>query len=239
MQTSGVREIAQAINMHPSTVHRVLSALEHEGLVQRVDGGRYQLGLEFFRLAWRSTSQFAVRDISLPILQKLAAASEETALLGLYDPARREILFAASAESVHTLRYVVDLNKWLPIHCGASGLAILAFLPDEEVDAVIRETGLTPVTDATITDPNELRRSLALIRERGYALTRGQRIAAAVGIAAPIWGSNGNVVGDVMVTVPEHRFAHEGERQLAELVTDAAAEITRLIGGTETGRSRD
>jgi IclR family transcriptional regulator, acetate operon repressor len=234
-QTSGVREIAQAFGMPPSTVHRLLSALEHEGLMQRLPSGRYQLGLEFFRLAWRSTSHFPIRDVAVPRLEKLAAASEETALLGLYDPARRQMLFAASAESVHSLRYVVELNKWLPVHSGASGLAILAFLPDDEISSVLGETALTPLTDATITEPDELRRALARTRERGYAFTRGQRIAGAVGIAAPIWDPNGRVIGDVMVTMPEHRFAPASERQLATLVMDAAAQITDLIGGKGTG----
>lgn len=71
------------------------------------------------------------------------------------------------------------INKWIPVHASASGLAAMAFLPEP-----------ARITNATITDPQVLEDELAKIRRRGYALFRGQRTKGAVAIAAPIWGPN-------------------------------------------------
>jgi DNA-binding IclR family transcriptional regulator len=233
IQTAGVREIASALGMAPSSTHHLLTTLEEEGLVRRLEGGRYELGLEFMRLAWRSTARFPVRDLAQPILRDLATASGETALLGLYEPARRQMIFAASADSPQPLRYVIDLNQWVSVHRGASGLAILAFLADDEIEDVIR--GLVGTPDDRALDAPALRRELASVRRQGYACTHGQRIDGAVGVAAPAFGADGLVIGDVMVTMPEQRFSSGTEQELAQLVCKAAAELTGALHGPVAG----
>jgi DNA-binding IclR family transcriptional regulator len=99
----------------------------------------------------------------------------------------------------------VQLNQWLPIHWGASGLAILAFLPENEQRAIVDGGLLTAQTERTITDPPTLHRELKKVRKRGYACSIGQRILGAVGISAPIWNSSGDVLGDVMLTTRRSR----------------------------------
>lgn len=232
-QEWGVRTLAAALGLPVTSVHRVLRTLEAEGIVEQVGtSGAYRVGLELYRLAWRATSSNPVAKAALPVLQDLAAACNETALLGLYEASRKEMVFAASAESRHPVRYVVELNQWVPLHAGASGLAILAFLPDDERAQIVqRGLGAGPITPATITDPFTLDKELRRVRSQGYACTTGQRIAGAVGLAAPIFGSDGRVVGDVMVTIPTHRFDPANEGELAATVMEHAAEITRRLGG--------
>jgi DNA-binding IclR family transcriptional regulator len=118
----------------------------------------------------------------------------------------------------------------MPILYG-SGLSILAFLPEEESRALLDGAELEPLTDATVTDPGEMRRWLERIRRDGYACSVGQRIVGGVGVSAPIWGPRGEVMGNAMLALPAQRFRREQEPELASLVIDAAAEITRRIGG--------
>lgn len=228
----GVREMAAALSMTPSTTHRLLQALDEDGLVQRQPAtGRYELGLEFYRLAHAAVAQFGTERIALPLMRTLVEACNETAFLGLYDAKRREMIFAASVESTHPLRYVVETARWMPVYAGASGLAIMAFLPESERRDIIAVSGLRPLTDGTITNPDLLEQELALTRQRGFAISRGQRIAGAIGLAAPIFGATGEVTGDICLTLPESRFETDQETWLAQQVVSCASLVSERLQG--------
>lgn len=228
----GVREIAKGVAMNPSTVHRVLGLLEEEGLVRQDDpGGGYRLGTELLRLAWTATGTHPVRSAALPYMRALVDASGETATLGLYDPVRRQTCVVAIVESDEPFRYVSTLHEWRDIHTGASGRAVMAFLPEPERLEVVCRTKLAPVTEYTITSPDELEAVLAVVRERGYAFSQEERRLGGVGIAAPVFGAGGQVVGEVGLSVPAQRFSPDDEPRLASLVITCAAGIGKALGG--------
>ena len=153
----GVREIAKGVRMNPSTVHRVLGLLEEEGLVRQDDpGGGYGLGTELLRLAWTAAGSHPVRSAALPHMRELAAASGETVTLGLYDPVRQQTCVLAVVESDAPFRYVSNLHGWRDLYTGASGRAVMAFLPEDERRAIVERTKLAPATEHTITHADEL-----------------------------------------------------------------------------------
>ena len=228
----GVREMAAGLGISPSTAHRLLSELAKAEFVQHhVATGRYSLSLEFLRLAHLTIGHLSLQRVAMAHMQRLTAACNETSLLGIYDAARQEMMFLAIVESSHPLRYTVDLNKWLPVHAGASGLAIMAFLSEDQIDSIIARTGLSPLTSRSITERYKLEAELQKIRKRGYAITRGQRTPGAVGLGAPIFNSNGEVVGDICLTLPESRFDADNQDRIAELLRACADEVTKAIGG--------
>lgn len=228
----GVRELARASGLPPTTVHRTLGALNNEGLVDREpESDRYRIGLEFYRMAWRAEARFPIRDVALRSMRKVVDECNETVFLGLYDPARLEMMFVAVIESSHPLRYFIPLNQWIPVYTSASGMAIMAFLPREEREQIVNVTHLASLTEYTITDPRVLEKELTRIRARGYACTRSQRTVGAVGIAAPLWGPSSRVIGDLVITIPEQRFDAREEPRLADLLRQHADCITQQIGG--------
>jgi DNA-binding IclR family transcriptional regulator len=227
----GLREIAAGVAMHPSTLHRVLAHLQAGGLVQQEpETGRYRLGLGFLRLAWKAADHTPVRAIALPSLQALVDVTGETALLALYDPSRQEMMLAATVDSPHPIRQARQIAEWLPVTAGATGLAILAFLPEAEQRAILARP-LPTITPRTTTDRAALEQIIEHIRVQGYTLTRGERTPGAVGVGAPIFGPAGRVIGSVGMTQPEQRFRPEDERQQAERVIGAARTITEHLGG--------
>lgn len=227
----GVRELAALMHISPSSAHRILLKLVETGFVTQERGGqRYGLGVEFFRIAQLSSGKLSLRDISLPAMRRLAQEFNETVLLAVYDSARREMFFSASVESTHPLRYVIEMNKWMAIHASASGFAILAFLGDEEVETIIKETHLSPLTPNSITDAALVKLELAKVRRQGYALSRGQRIPGAIGLAVPIFDGMHQVVGDICVTIPEQRFEPSQIDPLLQAVRDCVNEIEAKIG---------
>ncbi|NEI72425.1 helix-turn-helix domain-containing protein [Rhizobium lusitanum] len=230
-QQVGVRELAASMQISPSSAHRILLKLVDTGFVaQERDSQRYSLGVEFFRIAQLSSRKLSLRDISLPAMQRIAKEFNETVLLAVYDPARRGMFFSASVESTHPLRYVIEMNKWMAIHASASGFAILAFLSDEEVETIINQTHLSPLTANSITNAAEVRLELAKVRRQGYALSRGQRIPGAVGLAVPIFDSMHQVVGDICVTIPEQRFDSSQIDPLLQAMRRCVRDIEEKIG---------
>jgi len=227
----GVREIATGLGISPSTTHRLLADLVNAGLVRTASAGRYALSLEFFRLAYLTTAHLPIRQIAMHHMQRLTAACNETTFLGLYDSARQEMMFAAMVESTHPLRYSISLNQWIPVHLGASGLGILSFLDEAEANEIMERTRLAPATSRSVTERYKMEALMAETRERGYAITRGHRIAGAVGFAAPIFDSGGKVMADICLTIPESRFDEHSEGRIAELLIQCADEVTRAIGG--------
>ncbi len=226
----GVRELASALNVSPSSAHRLLNALVASGFVHQDPAtSRYSLGLEFIRISRIAASRITISKIALPHMARLAEKCGETVLLCIYDSERKQMMFVEALDSPHALRYIIELNSWQPVFAGASGQAIMAFLPDDEITEII-DRGVWAVSDQTLTDPAALRKNLETIRSTGYARTRGQRIRGAVGLSAPVFGSGGEVLGAICLTIPDQRFDPAQEQSLAEMVMACARVVSSDIG---------
>lgn len=231
-QEVGVREMAVGLDVSPSTAHRLLSDLVQADFVKHnAYNGRYSLSLEFLRLAHLTIAHMSLQQVALTYMRRLTDACNETSLLGVYDSMRQEMMFVAKTNSSHPLRYSIDLNKWLPIYVGASGLAIMSFLGNDEISMIIDRTRLAPLTSRSITERYRLDAGIQRIRERGYAITRGQRTPDAVGLGAPVFGSNGEVIADICLTIPESRFDPASEARITDLLKACANAVTKAIGG--------
>jgi IclR family transcriptional regulator, acetate operon repressor len=229
-QSYGVRELGGLLGVSASTAHRLLGDLEELGMVSRTPVGNYRLGMEFLRLAWTTSTRFPLREAASDVLAELTERSGESSFFAVYNEQRRQMMFAVSAESSHPLRYTVPQGVWLPLHAGASGLAILAFLPSE-VQAEIVHGSLETLTERTLTDPGQLAERLANIRRDGYAVSHGERIVGAIAIAAPVLGPADAVIGDVGITIPESRFNAAATSELTVLVRQSAQLLTRRFAG--------
>jgi IclR family transcriptional regulator, acetate operon repressor len=226
----GLREIARGVQMHPSTVHRLVSMLEEENLIRQDPGtGKYALGLEFMRLSWLAARKRTIALAAQSCLRQLAEATGETALLGVYDDSRRQMMYVATVESQQAVRHVMRLHEWLPIHGGATGWALLAFQPEDEREAIL--TGPLPaLTPNTITDEKELRKVIDQVRSQGYAIGRGGRIASAAGVAAPVLDSHGTVLAVAGVGMPSDRLTEDNQDELVRHVLRCAECIAAEAG---------
>lgn len=232
----GVRELAGRLEVSPSTAHRLIADLEKLGLVSRTANGSYRLGLEYLRLAWTTTERYPIQEVSRDTLQELTEQSGESSFFAVFGEQRLRMMFALVVESSHPLRYTLPLRQQLPLHAGASGLAILAFLP-AQIQAGIAHGRLHPATDRTLVRPESLLDRLAIIRSDGYAITHGERIEGAIAIASPVFGPSGNVVGSAGISLPEARFNAAHTSSLAGLVKQSARQITDYLTGARDPRT--
>ena len=113
----------------------------------------------------------------------------------------------------------------IPLCAGASGQSILAFL-DPEQQAKICKGPLQRFTPYTITDPERLTQRLAEIRQQGYVITCQEVYIGSLGIAAPVFGKNGNVIGSVSLSGPMERISEEHKQAIRDELMRTAKEIT-------------
>jgi IclR family acetate operon transcriptional repressor len=231
-----LKELSLALSLAPSTCHRLFELLGREGFVEQdAAHRRYRIGRELFRIAALVQSKHDIRAIALPFLRQLVDACNETSVLSLYLPTEGKIFFVEKVDSSMMLRYQVVMNTPVSVLWGASGRSILAFLDKQEVDRIYAVEGPAPGSGEVLPSRRALEKELSAIRERGYDITYGQKLAGAVGIGAPIFGLDGKVLGSICVTIPETRIAAKDRPRLAELVRATTAELSAALGSPRYG----
>ncbi len=221
----GVRELAAAVGMAPSTVHRSLGALEEEGLIESLQAtGRYKLSLGFYRLALRGAARAPVVDLALPYLRAAAQTGGETALLALYGAPELATMYVTEIPARHPLQVRPALHEWIPLTNCAAGLAILSKLDGE---TLVTAFGLgSPAVKAS-----ELADQLAIVRSRGFASSPGRNGNFSMELAAPFSGPGQQVLGAIVFAVPERRFNPVLEASLGQLLVDQANLISAALAG--------
>jgi DNA-binding IclR family transcriptional regulator len=223
-RTVGLRELARMLGAPPSSVQRTLESAEELSLVSS-GGGQWELGWELFRLASIVQAKHPFQGAA-EVLDELSGRTGETAILAVYNPRRRERMFAAASQSRQGVRFVPELLSWLPMHAGASALAILAYRPDEERQELYAQ-GAPPVSPATT--PEAVESALEVIRGAGYAVTHGGVHLGASGVAAPIV-TGASVTTSVGVIMPKQRFDDADEAAIVGHVKTAAESLGRRLG---------
>ena len=228
-----IREASAFLELAPSTVHRLLDILVRDGMVERDPVERsYRIGPELFRISARVVERYDIRALALPFMHEIVKLCNEACFLGLYLPVSRKMIFAEKVESRQLLQYQFPMNTPLSVLWGADGIAILAYLPADEIDLILAEEGPAPSSGEAPPSRATLRRQIAKLKENGFALTRGQKIAGGVGIAAPVFGADNRVVGSLGVSVPQTKFKAADEQRLGRLLREKAVALSERLGAS-------
>jgi DNA-binding IclR family transcriptional regulator len=223
-------EIAQRMQLPPSTTHRLLNLLLAQGFVDRGQAPRsYRVGLEFLRVAGLVTARAEITVVAHPFMQAVVDQCDETCMLSIYMPRTGTSMIGKVIYGSHPLRYEAKLYEPSSLVWGSTGLGIYAFLPDDVAKAILERQGPSPA-DGKPLNVARLRKEVAKIRQQGYAHTRSQKVLGAVGISAPVFNANG-VTAALCVTLPDTRFHPEMEGELARIVMEQASQLSRALGG--------
>ncbi len=237
MQTGlTLTELSRASELPESTVYRLLATLQEEGFVERcVDGnGRYRLGLELFRLGSAAVNGRGLGREIMPHVEALADETGETVNLGVLHGFN--VLYVHKIESQKPLRASLTVGSAsVPAHCSANGKVLLAHLPDDRLERLLGAFPLERRGPNSITDRYELRRELARIRDRGYAVDNLEFADDIRAVAVPVWDHRAEVVAALAVAGPATRLSPERVHDLASRVIDAAGGISAQLGYPATG----
>ncbi|MBX6383352.1 MAG: IclR family transcriptional regulator [Microbispora sp.] len=227
---AGVTEIAAEIDVHKSTAFRLLGALESRGLVEQAeDRGKYRLGFGLVRLAGSVSTRMDVTQQSRPVCHRLAEEIGETVNIAVL-----RSHYAVNLDQVRGPAAVTTYN-WVgqltPLHATSSGKVLLAYVDRQRRADLLRAAGLQRYTPNTVTSVEALERELAQVRERGYAMSLEELEEGLNALAAPVRSFRGEVVAAVSASGPAYRFSEERMREVAPILVEGAAEISRRLGG--------
>jgi DNA-binding IclR family transcriptional regulator len=224
----GVSELSRKLGVAKSTVHRLARTLIADGLLeQNPENEKYRLGLALFGLGALVRRRMNLSSEARQDLFALRNATGETVQLAILDGA--EIMFVYNLESTQAIRVNSDIGVRMPAFCTASGRAILAFQPADVVAAAIA-AGLKRRTPKTEIEPARLRKLLAEVGQRGYAVEDEESEVGMRAIAAPVRGAGGVVVGSVTVAGPVQRLSKDTLARIAPEVIRTAELISARLG---------
>lgn len=224
-------DIARTLGLPVPTVHRILGALRRLGYVsQHEETKRFRLGLGALALGERARAVVDLRPVAIGPLRQLAQATGETAQLTVLTPERDRGVCLERVETSQPLRLSVQPGRQLPLHAGASQKALLAFMPDEEIDRLISQP-LERFCRSTITSTAAMRRELSTIKARGWAGSYEETNVGVWGVAVPVL-SDSDVVCAIGIAGPSARLSPQRIRQDIGLVHETAVVIGQALGLT-------
>ena len=221
-------QLVQATARPKGTVHRMVSTLVNTGFASYSrESGLYALTLKAWRIGSSALRDFDLVNLARPILDRLRSETGETVHLSVLEPSG-EIVYVAKVVSPKSIGVQTRLGQLSPSWCTATGRSILAH--HSEMAERILSAPLEQRTPRTVTDPRELRRILARVREDGHAVARGENHPEMGGVAAPIWDHAAQVVAAVGVAMPVYRMTADVLRVTIPRVRQAAESISRELG---------
>jgi len=223
-------ELQEASGLAKSTTSRMLTALERSGLLERDGDGGYVAGRLFWSYAARHDPWEELVRLASPAMERLGEETGESVHLSV--TRGDTVVQVAQVDS----RYLLGTRDWtevvVPNHTSALGKVFYAWgaLP------VPREV-LERLTEATITDPGQLKRDGVRARERGWTTTRDELEVGLSGIAVPVRGPHGEVVAALGISGPTQRL--EGRLdELGRSLSSQAEQLTGLLRGDTTQLNR-
>ncbi|TDP97061.1 IclR family transcriptional regulator [Labedaea rhizosphaerae] len=224
-------QLAEAVDVHKSTVLRLLRTLEAHRFVQREGTRQYRLGTALFDLAHRSLEDRDVRRAVEPALRELNEETGHTVHLASYEDG--EVVYIDKFDSKHQVRMYSRIGKRAPLHCTAVAKVLVAALSPAERDGLVAHMEFPALTANTITSPEAYRAELAAVAERGWALDDREHEDFIHCVAAPIRDARGDVVAAVSVSVPVVLTGKDGLLALVPRLRATAALASAACGWIE------
>ena len=225
---TGVTAIAERTDLPKSTVSRLLAALEDESAVRQTEsGGDYQLADGFRRISDAADPDASMAAVVRPVLHDLRDAVGESA--GFTVRVRRDVYWVDNVDQEAIVQIQDKTGHYARMHSVASGVALLAHLPGDELDRYLEEP-LEKLTDRTPTDGGLLRVRLGEIRERGVFWSFEELEEGLSSVAVPFRGPSGEYEGALYIEGPSFRFPSDGDQaRVEELIVDAASQLSERL----------
>ena len=223
------KEMAEALSIPKGSLTPIISdLLEAAYLSTDGDSKRYILGPRLLILAGRFLMGQNIVQIGQTFVSKLARTTDESSSMAIRNGLEQVIV--CQENSTQALLGAMNIGESRPIYATAAGKAILAFLPEEEIEDYISKAEFVRYTATTITDPDAFREDLAKTRERGLAYCREELQEGHVVVGAPVFDVSGRVVASLAIGTPTIRFTPEKEELIKETLLSVSRSLSRRLG---------
>ena len=223
--------VAGHLDTSRAASHRFLTTLRDLGYVEKTGEGQFRLTFKVVELGMKKLDGFEIRHSVHPFLQEMALACGETVNLGHWDGTA--IVHLDKINSTEILRLDVGLGALAPAYCTGLGKAVLAFLPERELDDYLQSVEWVAMSPKTITSPAKLKADIGKIRQRGYAIDDEELSLGLRCVAAPVFDHTGRPTYAISVSGPTQRMSKKKIDVIQETLLPLCRRISRLIGAPE------
>lgn len=225
----GITEISKKIDLHKSTVHRLLSTLIYKDYVEQDhETNKYRITLKVLELGNNRLKDLDIVTVSRPHLTELMKKTNEVVHLVILE--KEEIVYIDKVESENTIRMHSTIGKRSPAYCTAVGKAIMSHMTMEEVLEIWNNSQIKEHTQYTITGVDEIKEELKKIRERGYSVDDEENEIGVRCVAAPIFNWKGDVIAAISISGPTMRVTREKVEEFSILIIEYARRISLELG---------
>lgn len=225
-----VTKVAEHLGFNRAGSHRFLATLRELGYVEKTAESRYQLTYKIFELGMKFANRFEIRRVARPYLQELGSRYNENINLGYWDG--KSIIHLDKIDSRNILRIDPGIGTSAPAYCTGLGKAILAFLPQEELDAFLKSAKLKPLTPYTITKRKKLKEELEQTRQRGFAVDNEELALGLRCVAAPVFDYAGRCSYSISIAGPAMRITHEAIEHIQKDVREICEKLSANLGNS-------
>jgi DNA-binding IclR family transcriptional regulator len=223
-------DIERRLGLSRSTTFRLLSSMEHEGLIDRdATTGAYRLGLRLMQLGMAVSRRLDLRDVARPVLADLTATTRQTSFLSIRRSFEAVCIDRVAGSHVDVL--ALTLGGALPLHIGAAPRVLLAAMDDEEIAEYLAAGEPRRATPDSIVEPDALLRDVERTRAEGYVLSNEDVSPGVCAVGAPVRDREQRVVAAVSIADVSPSYEDAALPALVARVQRAAAEISARLGG--------
>ncbi|NLK22274.1 MAG: IclR family transcriptional regulator [Epulopiscium sp.] len=225
----GVADISAKLDLHKSTVHRLLSTLIIKGYVeQNSENSRYKITLKLFELGSKRISNMDILEIARPYLKELMEKTNEVVHLVIRE--NTDIIYIDKVESKTTIRMHSRIGRRSPAYCTAVGKAILSGLDDKKIEKIWEESDIKQYTPFTIINLEDFKRELKSIREKGFAVDEEENELDVRCVGASIYDYTGETCAAVSISGPITRMTDEKIKEFSRWLVHYTMEISKELG---------
>jgi DNA-binding IclR family transcriptional regulator len=220
-------EICQRMQLHKSTAHRSLMVLERSMLIERTQDNRFRLGLKLYELGNRAVEQIDLRSSVRPFSRRLSTQVCETVHLGVLQ--KTSVVYLDKVEPTRGICMTSKTGSSNPVYCTSMGKAMLAFLPPEAAEEIIRRIHFVRFTEKTLCSREELVKSLERVRYRGYAIDDEEVEIGVRCVGAPVFDENHMPIAAISISGPSSRIRVHSVPAIAEQLLRCCREISTSL----------
>ena len=225
-------EIADILKIPKGSLSLLLADLVmQQYLAHDNDGRRYMLGPQVLVIAKRYLAGLDIVRLGEPVLRQLVADVGECGEIAV--KRGNEILVVCREDCSRPLRSVIQIGERAPLYSTAAGKAILAFTPQEEIDAYLASTDLKALTKKPALNLKALRKELDAIRSGAVAYSREELNEGVIAMALPVFDFHGLVAGSIVVPMPTIRFNPRKEKKIETCLREATFRLSQQLGHEE------
>lgn len=224
-------EIAAQTELHKSTAYRIITTLLKRGYLDKTEQGNYKIGLKLIEAVSYYINDLELQTEARPYVAKITSHLGLSSYLGVLDGDK--VVYIERMDVISAVKLYTQIGHRVNAYCSSLGKCLLANYSNEELDEIMADCSFIKFTPNTISGMEALRRELAEVRRKGWAIDDEEYEPGHRCVGAPIYDYKGDIIAAISASGDKHVLTDERIEEVAQYVVKTAREISRNLGYTD------